>query len=153
MTEQGTPGTMLPRKKAGFELDTRLEADTCPVLWLNLCEARLMDDRRWPWLILIPQRPGVEEIHDLTPLDQAMLTFETNLVAAALKQATGCGKINSGVLGNVVSQLHFHIVARNPGDTNWPGPVWGVGEREPYRKEDRHQMISRIKTAISSQHI
>ncbi|MBZ0162584.1 MAG: HIT family protein [Notoacmeibacter sp.] len=144
---------MRPRIQAGFELDTQLEADTCPVLWLTLCEVRLMNDRRWPWLILIPQRANIEELHDLTPLDQAMLTFETNLVAAALKQATACHKINSGALGNVVHQLHFHIVARNEGDTNWPGPVWGFGEREPYRKEDRHQLIAKLKDAISSQTI
>ena len=71
-----------------------------------------MNDRRWPWLLLVPQRPGVEEIHDLTPLDQAMLTFETNMVAQALKKVTGCTKINIGALGNIVRQLHVHIIAR-----------------------------------------
>ena len=77
---------MLPGLKAGFELDQRLNADSVPVMWLGLCELRLMNDRRWPWVVLVPQRPGIEEIHDLTPLDQAMLTFETNMVAQALKR-------------------------------------------------------------------
>lgn len=141
---------MLPRVKAGFELDRRLEADTHPILWLGLCELRLMNDCRWPWLILIPQRPDVHELHELTPLDQAMLTFETNLVAGALQDITGCDKINAGALGNVVRQLHWHIVARNEGDPNWPGPVWGHGERTPWRKEDRHQFVSRLKEAVSA---
>lgn len=140
---------MLPGHQPGFELDRRLNADSVPLVWLGLCELRLMDDRRWPWLVLVPQRPGACEIHDLTPLDQAMLTFETNLVAQALKKITGCTKINSGALGNVVRQLHVHVVARNPGDPGWPGPVWGHGVREPYRPEDRHAFADRMKTALS----
>ena len=72
---------MLPGLKAGFTLDSRLEADSEQLMWLGLCELRVMNDSRWPWLVLVPQRPGIEEVHDLTPLDQAMLTFETNMVA------------------------------------------------------------------------
>jgi diadenosine tetraphosphate (Ap4A) HIT family hydrolase len=106
--------------KAAFELDPRLERDTVPVLWLGLCELRLMDDSRWPWLILVPQRPGITELHDLTPLDQTMLIFEANTVSQALKRVTSCRKINAGALGNVVSQLHYHVVARNEKDPNWP---------------------------------
>ncbi|MCC0032236.1 MAG: HIT domain-containing protein [Brucellaceae bacterium] len=140
---------MLPRTKAGFELDARLEHDTHPMMWLGLCELRLMDDARWPWLILIPQRSGIEEVHDLSPMDQALLTFESNQVAAALKRVTGCLKINSGALGNVVRQLHFHVVARDEGDANWPKPVWGHGEREPWRKEDRHAFTDKIKKALA----
>jgi diadenosine tetraphosphate (Ap4A) HIT family hydrolase len=135
--------------RAGFELDPRLERDTEPVMWLGLCELRLMNDSRWPWLILVPQRPGAVEIHDLTPLDQTMLVFESNMVAQALKSVTGCLKINTGALGNVVSQLHFHVIARDEGDQNWPGPVWGYGQREPYRREDLHRFIDTIRTALS----
>jgi len=134
--------------KAGFELDRRLEADTEPVQWLGLCEVRLMNDRRWPWLVLVPQRGDVLELHDLTPLDQAMLTFETNLVAEALKRVTGCNKINSGALGNIVRQIHVHVVARFEDDPNWPGPVWGFGAREPYRRSEMHGLIERIRTAL-----
>lgn len=139
---------MLPVRTGGFALDGRLEADSEPVIWLGLCELRLMDDRRWPWLLLVPQRAGIEEIHDLTPLDQAMLTFETNLVAQALKTMTGCTKINSGALGNRVRQLHVHVVARNEDDPGWPGPVWGHGVREPYRREDLHQFADRLRSAL-----
>lgn len=140
---------MLPGKQAGFELDRRLNADSVPLMWLGLCELRLMDDRRWPWLILVPQRPGIEEIHDMTPLDQTMMVFETNMVAQALKKATGCVKINTAALGNIVRQLHVHVVARNEGDPNWPGPVWGYGPREPYRAEDRHRFADTIRSALS----
>ena len=134
--------------KAGFELDRRLEADSEPLQWLGLCELRLMNDQRWPWVILVPQRAGIEELHDLTPLDQAMLTFETNLTAEALKRATGCLKINTGALGNVVRQLHVHVVARSENDPNWPGPVWGYGPREPYRRSEMHGLIGRIREAL-----
>jgi diadenosine tetraphosphate (Ap4A) HIT family hydrolase len=134
--------------QGGFELDRRLESDSEPLLWLGLCELRLMNDSRWPWLILVPQRPDIEELHELTPLDQAMLTFETNLVAQALKQVTGCTKINTGALGNVVRQLHVHIVARSEGDDAWPGPVWGHGAREPYQRWALHTLKEKIKNAL-----
>ena len=78
---------MLPGTKSGFELDARLESNSVSVLWLGLCELRLIDDSRWLRLLLIPQRSGVEELHDLTPLDQAMLTFEISLVSKALRLA------------------------------------------------------------------
>jgi diadenosine tetraphosphate (Ap4A) HIT family hydrolase len=139
---------MLPVLNAGFVLHQQLEADTEPVLWLGLCELRVMNDRRWPWLVLVPQRPGIEEIHDLTPLDQAMLIFESNMVAQSLKRLTGCNKINTGALGNVVRQLHFHIVARFEGDAGWPGPVWGYGEREPYRRTALHQFAERVRDSL-----
>ena len=139
---------MLTVVRSAFALDARLEADSLPVMKLSLCTLRLMNDRRWPWLVLVPQRPGIEEMHELTPLDQAMLTFESNMVAEGLKKATGCRKINSGALGNIVRQLHFHIVARTEGDPNWPGPVWGFGPREPYRSEELHSLVDKIRTAL-----
>lgn len=139
---------MMSVLNTGFALDSRLDTDSEPLMWLGLCELRVMNDKRWPWLILVPQRLGIEELHDLTPLDQAMLTFESNMVANALKRVTGCTKINSGALGNIVRQLHFHIVARSEGDPGWPGPVWGHGVREPYRNDDLHRFAESIKTAL-----
>lgn len=139
---------MIEALKPGFTLDARLDADTEQLMWLGLCELRIMNDRRWPWLVMVPQRAGIEELHDLTPLDQAMLTFETNMVASALKRVTGCIKINSGALGNIVRQLHVHIIARNEGDPAWPGPVWGHGLREPYTSEEIHGFSAKIKAAL-----
>src|SRR5690606_14075625 len=139
---------MLGGSSPGFELDARLEADSWPVMWLGLCELRQMDNRRWPWFILVPQRPGIEEMHELTPLDRTMRTFELNLASQALKQATQCTKVNIGALGNIVRQLHVHVVARTEGDEAWPGPVWGHGQRQPYPHEERHRMAERIRTAL-----
>ncbi|GAA5664312.1 diadenosine tetraphosphate (Ap4A) HIT family hydrolase [Ochrobactrum sp. RC6B] len=131
-----------------FELDKRLNADTFFVAKLGLCELRLMNDRRWPWLILVPRRPDLTEIHDMTPLDQTMLTFETGIVAQALKTVTACHKINTGALGNIVRQLHLHVIARSEGDAGWPGPVWGYGTRETYDEKDAHRLIADILAAL-----
>lgn len=141
---------MTPVKTTGFELDPRLEMDSHPLMRLGLCELRLMDDCRWPWLLLVPQRLDIAEVHDLTPLDQAMLTFETNTVAQALKEVTACTKINTGALGNIVRQMHIHVVARSEGDPNWPGPVWGFGQREPYRREVLREFLEKVKENICS---
>ncbi len=136
-------------RASGFELDRKLEGDSHEVVWLGLCGLRLMNDARWPWLILVPQRRGVVEIHDLTPLDQALLSFETTMVAKALSKVTGCDKINIGALGNVVRQLHVHVIARKKEDSGWPGPVWGFGRAEPYRREDSHRLIDAIRSSLS----
>jgi len=139
---------MLAGGHGGFELDARLEAVTHPVLWLGLCELRLMNDRRWPWLVLVPQRPGIEETHELTPLDQAMLTFEINMVGQTLKQYTGCDKINTAVLGNRVRQLHVHVIARQAGDAGWPSPAWGREPREPYRGDELRTLAGALRAAF-----
>jgi diadenosine tetraphosphate (Ap4A) HIT family hydrolase len=139
---------MPPVETPGFSLDPRLAADSEAVARIGLCELRLMNDRRWPWVLLVPQRAGIEEIHALTPLDQALLTFETTLVAQALKNLTGCTKINTAALGNIVRQLHVHVVARNEGDPAWPGPVWGFGRREPYGREELAAFSARLRKAL-----
>jgi diadenosine tetraphosphate (Ap4A) HIT family hydrolase len=144
----GIMETPLMAERAVFSLDSRLEADTHPVLTVGLCTLRLKDDSRWPWLILVPQRAEIREIHDLTPLDQAMLSFETTLVSEMLARLTVCRKINTGALGNIVEQLHVHVIARNAGDANWPGPVWGHGTAIPYAPAAASALISRIRSAF-----
>jgi diadenosine tetraphosphate (Ap4A) HIT family hydrolase len=135
---------------ADFALDPRLENDSTSIMLTGLCDLRLSKDARWPWLILIPRRTEITEIFELTPLDQVMLTFETDMVASALKTVTGATKINVGALGNVVRQLHVHVVARFEGDANWPGPIWGFGKAEPYEDEKRAQFITTLREALSS---
>lgn len=132
-----------------FALDERLARDSRFLIRIGLCELRLQKDRRWPWLVLVPQRPGMTEVFDLTPLDQTMLTFEMNMVATALKTATGATKINVGALGNIVRQLHVHIIARNEGDAAWPGPVWGHGSAEPYGDDEMQALVNKILEALS----
>jgi diadenosine tetraphosphate (Ap4A) HIT family hydrolase len=131
-----------------FQLDERLAVDTLPVLSLGLCALRLMNDSRWPWLILVPQRPDICELYELTPLDQAMLTFETTLVSEALAKITRCHKLNVAAIGNVVPQLHVHLVARNIDDPNWPRPVWGFGGKVPYNDDSAGEFIDRLRAAF-----
>ncbi|MDA4848277.1 HIT domain-containing protein [Hoeflea poritis] len=128
----------------GFRLNARLEADSRLVSILGLCQLRLMNDSRWPWFLLVPQRAEAEEIYHLTPLDQTLLTFEAGETARALKRVTECDKINIGALGNQVRQLHLHVIARSSGDTGWPGPVWGVGKAEPYDTNSANALIEAI---------
>jgi diadenosine tetraphosphate (Ap4A) HIT family hydrolase len=131
-----------------FKLDERLRNDTFLIANIGLCQLRLMNDSRWPWLILVPQRADITEMFELAPLDQAMLTFETNLVADALKRSKGAVKINVAAIGNIVRQLHVHIIARYENDANWPGPVWGFGERQPYAEADKSAFAKLILDAI-----
>jgi diadenosine tetraphosphate (Ap4A) HIT family hydrolase len=114
--------------EAGFALDPRLAADTRLVASLPLCDVLLMNDARYPWLILVPRRAGLVEIADLRDDEQAMLWQEVNRAAAALRAVAPCDKLNLGALGNIVRQLHVHVVARVEGDAAWPGPVWGNGQ-------------------------
>ncbi|MGR9170087.1 HIT family protein [Rhizobium sp. KDH_Rht_773_N] len=132
-----------------FVLDPRLDSDSTSILVIGLCDVRLSKDARWPWLILVPRRAGITEIFELTPLDQVLLTFEIDLVAAALKKITGATKINVGALGNIVRQLHVHVIARSEGDANWPGPVWGFGKAEPYEEATRNEFIVKLREALS----
>ena len=131
-----------------FELDERLRNDSALITNIGLCQLRLMNDSRWPWLILVPQRPDIAEMFELAPLDQAMLTFETNLVAEALKNAKRPVKINVAAIGNIVRQLHVHVIARYENDANWPGPVWGFGERRPYAPADRAAFMKTMLDAL-----
>ncbi|MCD2184022.1 HIT domain-containing protein [Rhizobium sp. GN54] len=133
-----------------FEADARLARDSELLTRIGLCELRLMRDARWPWLVLVPQRTDVCEMFDLTPLDQTMLTFEVNLVADALKRATGATKINVGALGNIVRQLHVHVIARSEGDPNWPGPVWGFGTAEAWDDTDKNAFTAKLLEHLNS---
>ena len=131
-----------------FKLDPRLAADTLPVAAFELSDVRLMNDCRWPWLVLVPRRESASEIHGLGKEDQMLLAVETAWAAAALKEMTGCEKINSAALGNVVRQLHVHVVARSAGDPNWPGPVWGFGARETYAPSAAGAFIEKLRAAL-----
>jgi diadenosine tetraphosphate (Ap4A) HIT family hydrolase len=115
-----------------FTLDPRLEADTFALGDLALSRVLLMDDARYEWLILVPRRPGLVEIVDLDEAERAELIEEAALLAEFLRTRGKTEKVNIGALGNVVRQLHVHVVARRRGDAAWPGPVWGAGAAERY---------------------
>jgi diadenosine tetraphosphate (Ap4A) HIT family hydrolase len=113
-------------------LDPRLAADTVPLGRFALCRVLLMNDARYPWLVLVPERPGLRELFDLDDAGQGVLMREMSAAARALAEAYQPDKINVGALGNIVAQLHVHVVARRVGDPAWPGPVWGHGTAAPY---------------------
>ncbi|MDZ7626978.1 MAG: HIT family protein [Parvularculaceae bacterium] len=115
-----------------FALHEQLANDCFLAGDLPLCRVLLMNDCRFAWAILVPRRAGLVEIMDLASADRARLVEEIAQVAAALKKLSGAGKMNVGALGNIVRQLHVHIVGRSEGDDAWPGPVWGAGARVPY---------------------
>ena len=126
-----------------FALDPRLAADTVPVGDLPLCSVLLMDDARFPWLILAPRRPGLGELTDLSARDAAVLMDEIRLTIGVVQALAHPDKVNVAALGNVVGQLHVHVVARFRSDPAWPGPVWGRGERSAYPPHARAQLVER----------
>ena len=132
-----------------FQIDPRLQADCLLVSELPLCRLLLMDDARWPWLILVPRIIDATEIHLLDKNDQQKLQNETSMIADILSRITGCEKINTGALGNIVRQLHVHVIARSTNDENWPGPVWGYGKRKPYEAQAAQTLIENIQTHLA----
>jgi len=131
-----------------FALDPRLAADTLPIGDLKLSRALLMNDARYPWLILVPRRANVREIVDLAAEDRAVLIEEIAAVSAFLRALPGVDKLNVGALGNIVAQLHVHVIGRAVGDPAWPGPVWGAGEAWPYERGAAEALITRARDAL-----
>ena len=127
-----------------FALDPQLAADTVHVGDLALCSVLLMDDARFPWLILVPRRAGASEITDLSPEDARGLMDEMRIATGVMLTLAKPDKVNVAALGNVVSQLHVHVIGRFLSDPAWPKPVWGVGTATPYPHHARAQMIERI---------
>lgn len=115
-----------------FALDPRLAADTIHLGDFALCRVLLANDARFPWLILVPRRAGLADLIDVAAEDRMLLTAEIDAAARALKATVGCDKLNVGALGNMVRQLHVHVIARTKDDEAWPKPVWGVGTPVPY---------------------
>ena len=115
-----------------FVLHPQLKADTHFIADLELSRLLLMDDARYPWVILVPRRRDLTELHQLDNAAQSVLMEEITRLSEAMQGFFQAGNMNVGALGNMVPQLHIHVIARNPGDAAWPGPVWGVGNRKPY---------------------
>lgn len=134
-------------REAGFELDPRLASDTASVADGKLCRVLLMDDARFPWLILVPRRAGMTELDDLDEDDRALLMQEIGAAMKTLRAVAECDKLNVGALGNIVRQLHVHVVARREGDAAWPGPVWGQGRAQRYTPAARDALVARLRSA------
>ncbi|PWC77735.1 HIT family protein [Azospirillum sp. TSH64] len=131
-----------------FSLNERLQADTLHVTDLDLCRVLLMNNRLWPWLILVPMREGAVEIHRLGDGDQATLMREIARASRVVERLFAPDKMNVGALGNMVPQLHVHVIGRTRGDPAWPGPVWGCGHAEPYQPAAAAALAQRLADAL-----
>lgn len=136
---------------AGHTLDPRLAADTFAVVTLTLCDVRLMDDARYPWLVLVPRRVGAVEVLDLGDTDRTALWVEVEHCARVLRDLHRPDKLNVAALGNVVAQLHVHVIARFEGDDAWPRPVWGVHPPRRYPPADAAGRLSALAHALGSE--
>ncbi len=130
-----------------FKLNERLEKDTLHCCDFDLCEVRIMPDSQCPWVILVPKKAGMVEVHELSEEDQTTLMQEITQVSNKLKVKFSADKINVGALGNMVPQLHIHVIARYKNDRGWPGPIWGIADQNPAAKDT---FVAQIKALLSS---
>jgi diadenosine tetraphosphate (Ap4A) HIT family hydrolase len=131
-----------------FALHPQLAADTVPVGDLPLCRVLLSKDANYPWLILAPRRPDIVELIDLAPADRATLSAEIDAASRALKAISECEKLNVAALGNVVPQLHVHVIARRHSDAAWPKPVWGAAPAIAYDPAVRDGFVTALRRAL-----
>ena len=131
-----------------WSLHPQLARDSLAVGDLALSRLLLMNDANYPWLILVPRRPGLTEIIDLGP-EEAQLMAEISQVARALKAVTSCDKLNVAALGNQVPQLHVHVIARRRNDAAWPRPVWGAAAPRAYEEAERQQLMTALRQRLS----
>ena len=131
-----------------WSLDPRLEKDTILIASADSWQTRLMNDARWPWIIVVPTVPGAADIDDYQRGGLGALANHLADISAALKQMSVCTSTNVATLGNVVTQMHWHVVGRREGDANWPGPVWGFETALPYGKEEAKNFIDSFRKAF-----
>ena len=131
-----------------FTLDPQLEQDTVLVADWHLCQVRLMNDSRYPWVILIPKVEDVYEIHQLADEQQQLLLGESVRLSKALEQLFAPHKLNVAALGNMVRQLHIHHIVRFEDDASFPRPVWGVGDAVPYEGEALNETVNGLQIAL-----
>ena len=133
-----------------FALDPRLAADTVPVGDLALSRLLLMNDATYPWLILVPRRPGLADLIDLDAADRTRLMEEIAAVSTALRDTARPTKLNVAALGNMVRQLHVHVIARFETDAAWPGPIWGSGAAVAYEAAARDRLVADLLARLPS---
>ncbi len=131
-----------------FDLDPRLAADSHLLANGPLSQLRLMDDQRFAWLLLVPRVAGASELIDLGESAQQVLLAEVGEVSRVLRSAVPCDKLNIGALGNIVEQLHVHVLARCRGDAAWPGPVWGTAGAMRMELPARTELTRRLRSAL-----
>jgi diadenosine tetraphosphate (Ap4A) HIT family hydrolase len=129
-----------------FVLHQRLQADTAFIADWPLCRLLLMNDARYPWLILVPRRSDAVEMMDLAADDRAVLLQEMMRAGEIVRGLPRATKLNIGALGNLVPQLHVHIVGRHSGDPAWPGPVWGHSPAVPYEAQACDGLVALVRS-------
>ena len=132
-----------------WSLHPQLAQDTSNIGDLPLARVLLMNDANYPWLVLVPRRAHVVEIIDLDEEQQELLMREIALLAGVLKDVTGCDKLNIAAIGNIVPQLHVHVVARRRDDAAWPRPVWGAAPARPYEPSEREALIAAVRREVA----
>ena len=132
-----------------FTLDTRLDQDTWLIGDLPLCRLLLSNDSNYPWFILVPRREGISELFQLDDDDQKLMWSETTTLARVLKELFGAHKMNVATLGNVVSQMHMHVIVRYRTDAAWPATVWGKLPAKPYVEAQVSDIRSKLKEAFT----
>ncbi|MEB0043125.1 MULTISPECIES: HIT domain-containing protein [unclassified Pseudomonas] len=131
-----------------FVLDPRLAQDTVAIGDFPLCRLLLSNDSNYPWFILVPRRPGISELFQLEASDQLQLWQEATVLAQLLNESFSADKLNVAALGNVVSQLHVHVVVRFRNDAAWPAPVWGKHPAKPYSREELAAVRHRLRDVL-----
>ena len=131
-----------------WSLHPQLAQDTVPVCDLALARVLLANDANYPWLILVPRKPGLVELIDLEENEQVQLLGEIANAARELKTVTKCDKLNIAALGNQVAQLHVHVIARRHSDVAWPSPVWGAMPPKGYDSAERERLIGDIRRGL-----
>jgi len=132
-----------------FKLHHRLKEDTIEIVRLKLSLVLLMNDSSFPWLVLVPAIEGAQEVHQLSIEERSVLIEEIAAASEILQKLYSPDKINIGALGNLVPQLHIHVIGRFRTDRAWPGPVWGTGKARPYAADELNAVAGRIKKAFS----
>ena len=132
-----------------FTLNQKLKEDTVEIVQLQLSLVLLMKDSSFPWLILVPVRESIREIHELTEKDRSILTEEISLSSQVIKRLYSPDKINVGALGNIIPQLHIHVIGRFKTDRAWPGPVWGTGTAKSYSEDEFKDICAKLRKAFT----
>ena len=138
-----------PEIAMSFELHPQLEADTLQLGDLLLSRVRLMNDARFPWLVLVPRRPDLREFIDLPAGERSILMEEIAAVSLALREVTDAEKLNVAAIGNRVSQLHVHVISRFATDLAWPAPVWGAGTPQPYTPDAQAHFVEAMRAKLA----
>ena len=133
-----------------FKLDPTLEKDTFKICDFEICTCRLMDDSRYPWLILVPMKNDCVELIDLNGESREKVWQEISFASEALQQIYQPHKLNIAALGNQIRQLHIHIIAREQTDFAWPNPIWGVGSTKKYAERQKSVALNTLKHALQS---